>query len=254
MMVPINSKPKSNGITGSQTTSNVAKRIASTQLLKKAIGNLKRFMIPLIATVIVLGIGLAGGGVSAPANLSSDAPRPLDVKVAAVEHAAGYQARRNYLGRIESSRDSRISFEFGGKINVVHFDEGQVVQRGDILATLDTEILESNFNALTAQIKSAQAQLDELIAGPRREDIAAAEANVRRWESQLKLALITRKRMLRLLKTRSVSDQEADESVYREQTVAAQLDLATANLKELVNGSRIEQVEAQRAALNHLEA
>lgn len=69
---------------------------------------------------------------------------------------------------------------------------------------------EFEFAALTAQIESARAQLEELIAGPWWEDIAAAEANVRRLESQLKLAQVMKSRMLRLLKSRPVSDQEAD--------------------------------------------
>ena len=69
------------------------------------------------------------------------------MRVFTVQHQARNQTRRNFLGRIDSSRDSRIRFEFGGKVNGVHFDEGQVVQQGDILAMLDTEIWTPNSNS-----------------------------------------------------------------------------------------------------------
>ena len=215
---------------------------------------LKRLAVPAIIMMISVAIVVAGGIFTVPAQPIHAAPRPLAVNVVVATRVSGYQAKRHYLGKIESKRHSRLSFEFAGKINTVHVDEGQPVQKGELLAELDTEILRSSLGALTAQIESATALLDELIAGPRSEDIAAAQANVRRWTSQLKLAQITRQRMDRLLKSRAVSDQEVDEAVYNEQSVAAQMDLAKSNLDELVNGTRIEQIAAQRAALNQLRA
>jgi HlyD family secretion protein len=161
---------------------------------------------------------------------------------------------RSYLGTIESSRASRLSFKVGGKIISVFADEGQPVQKGELLAELDTRLLHSERDVFKSRVESSQAKQDELIAGPRSEDIDSAKAEVRRWESQQKLAGITARRLNRLVTTNSVSPQEADEAVYNEQVVQAQLELAQTQLTELKNGTRTERIVAQRATVNQFKS
>ncbi len=186
--------------------------------------------------------------------LLSPAARALDVEVVTAAAESSYQVYRSYLGTIESRRESSLSFEVGGKLIALAVDEGQTVEKGQVLAELDTKILRSNRNATVSRIGTAQARLDELIAGPRAEDIESARAQVRRWQSQLKLAEITSNRLLALNRSKAIAQQEADDAVYNEQVVKAQLDLATSGLAELENGTRKEQVAAQRATVNELKA
>jgi multidrug efflux pump subunit AcrA (membrane-fusion protein) len=215
---------------------------------------LTRFAIPVAIAAAVLAILAFGGLFSNQQETILPAARALDVVVVVAVAESSYDVHRSYLGTIESRRDSRLSFELGGKLNSVTVDEGEAVEKGSILAELDTRILRSGRDVITSQIEAAQARLDELIAGPRVEDIDSAKAQVRRWQSQRKLARVTTKRLVRLTQSKAASQQEFDDSVYSEQVVQAQLDLATSQLTELRNGTRKEQIAEQAATVKQLQA
>jgi HlyD family secretion protein len=71
-----------------------------------------------------------------------------------------------------------ITAETGGRIVAIHADEGDEVERGDLLVELDTSLLEAKQNQLEAALATARANLAEVSAPPRAEDVAAAEAEV----------------------------------------------------------------------------
>jgi len=218
------------------------------------VGRLRQFAIPAAIALAVILILLFGGLFSNQKESVSPAARALDVEVVTAVPESGYQVHRSYLGRIESRRESSLSFEVGGKLVSLTVDEGQTVEPGQVLAQLDTKILRSNRNVIVSRIGTAQAKLDELVAGPRVEDVESARAQVRRWRSQLQLARITSKRLIALNRSKAIAQQEADDAVYNQQVVEAQLDLATSELAELENGTRKEQVAGQQATVNQLKA
>ncbi len=71
-----------------------------------------------------------------------------------------------------------ITSETGGRIVAIHADEGDEVRRGDLLVELDTSFLQANQGQLEAALESARANLAEVTAPPRPEDVAAAEAEL----------------------------------------------------------------------------
>ncbi len=71
-----------------------------------------------------------------------------------------------------------VTTETGGLIVAMHADEGDEVERGDLLVELDTSLLRANQNQLEAALATALANLAEVSAPPRPEDVAAAEAEV----------------------------------------------------------------------------
>ena len=71
-----------------------------------------------------------------------------------------------------------ITTEIGGRIVAMHADKGDEVEHGDLLVELDTSLLRANQNQLEAALASARANLAEVSAPPRPEDVAAAEAEV----------------------------------------------------------------------------
>ena len=68
-------------------------------------------------------------------------------------------------------------FERGGKLVNVFVKEGDRLKSGQSIAKLDVSNLQMQKLQLEAQKAQAQARLDEFVAGPRQQDIAAAESS-----------------------------------------------------------------------------
>ena len=210
------------------------------------------FVLSSIAFVIVAG-GIADFRGSSNSTGDSQVV-PLRVATTMLKPIDRYTVERTYLGRVESARESRIGFELGGKLLRVLVDEGDEVQEGQWLAELDTELLKNEESSLAAQVAAAQSRLDELVAGPRSEVIAAARADVLRWQAELKLATANSTRQSSLVNSVATSVREYDEAMSREASIRAQLLASQARLEELKNGTRSEQVATQRATLRRLES
>lgn len=205
----------------------------------------------------VFGIILFAGGIL-PGPLA-DTPSVGQAPVLAVATQAarlepGYQVPREFVGRVEPHRQSQLGLEVGGLLTTVHCDEGEIVSQGDLIARLDTQILEARRDAVAAQLSGARARLQEMLAGPRQELIDAARSDVHRWEAQKGLADITLARQQQLLERTASSQQSFDDASYGMQVVTAQLATAQARLEKLENGTRQEQIAAQQAVVRQLES
>ena len=70
----------------------------------------------------------------------------------------------------------RVASELGGRIMSVAVEQGDVVQAGDGLVRLDDTRLQTSLLEAEAAVVVAQADLDVIMAGPRVQEIAAAQA------------------------------------------------------------------------------
>ncbi|MCP4243287.1 MAG: HlyD family efflux transporter periplasmic adaptor subunit [bacterium] len=93
-----------------------------------------------------------------------------------------------------------------------------------------------------------------MIAGPRKETIAAARASLPALEAELPLAALLLVRRRGLLESDSISREEVDVSHAQVLTLKARVQGAQAGLSELENGTRPETIAAQRASLAGLQA
>lgn len=161
---------------------------------------------------------------------------------------------RVYTGTLVARRKSVLSFERAGKLIELAVDEGDRVTQGQVLATLDTRRLTARKSQAEAELARAMAGLRELVAGPRVQTIAAAEAEVRSLTAQRDVAELRLRRRESLVKSRAVSREEYDESLYDFRAAAARTDVGQKTLDELEAGTRGEQIEAQRAQVGAVEA
>jgi HlyD family secretion protein len=76
-----------------------------------------------------------------------------------------------------------ITTETGGRIVAIYADEGDQVRRGDLLVELDTLLLQAEQDRLEAALATAKANLEEVSAPPRVEDVAVAEAELHQAQS-----------------------------------------------------------------------
>ncbi|MEM1366990.1 MAG: HlyD family efflux transporter periplasmic adaptor subunit [Cyanobacteria bacterium P01_H01_bin.15] len=179
---------------------------------------------------------------------------PLLVETLNIEPVSSYQVSRIYTGEIAALRSSDLGFQRDGELATVFIKEGDPVSAGQPIAQLDKQNLQAQRQRIVAQKAEAQARLLELERGARQEDITAARAEVRDLENQLKLQQAQRSRREFLYEEGAISREELDEFTFGTEALAARLDRANSQLDELLNGTRPEQVAAQRAVVQQLEA
>ena len=85
----------------------------------------------------------------------NQAIRAVPVKVVKVSESS-YINSRNYVGTVEAASSSSLSFEVMGNVSKVFVTEGENVQKGKLLATLDKATLQNSYNASLASLKEAQ--------------------------------------------------------------------------------------------------
>jgi multidrug resistance efflux pump len=186
------------------------------------------------------------------ATIEAAAPLPVTTTLLARQESASLQ--RGYTGQVVASRSSALSFERSGRLVSVLVDDGDRVADRQVLALLDTEPLQIQRRELVAQRAAAQARLDELVAGPRSERLALAAAQVQEAEARADMAIRERGRIEDLFERDMATEKEHQDSIDQQAAAEAQLTQARQAFQELRNGTRAEQIDAQRAAVAQLDA
>lgn len=81
-----------------------------------------------------------------------------------------YMVTREYVGIVQAGQQSNLGFELGGKIAQIFVDVGDKVQEGDPLIVLDTQLLKTSADQLTAQQAQITAQLELVNANLKRQN------------------------------------------------------------------------------------
>ncbi len=91
---------------------------------------------------------------------ASNAAPPAVVRVKPVKVTDQFEISRRFLGQIEASQTAKLSFENGGYVTEIIFDEGDSVLEGQVLARQDTSLLELQRDQVQASRKALQAELE----------------------------------------------------------------------------------------------
>lgn len=156
-------------------------------------------------------------------------------------------------GTIEFT-ETDIAPDLSGRLGVLRAHEGDRVKAGDTLAILTAATMPADLQRQEAVAVDAIAQLKDLQSGARPEELARAEADVRRAESELTLAQENRRRIEPLAVKGTLSAQRGDEVRAAESQAAERLAVARQTLRQLQNGPRAETVAASRARVGQAEA
>ncbi len=169
--------------------------------------------------------------------------RKIAVPIVAVVVAAGvYAAWRGpsenhairFAGTIEA-QDVEVGSLVGGRVALVHVEEGEAVAAGDPILTFDAELLDAQIQEQRGRLAEMAARLDLLVKGSRAEDVERAKLE---WEN----AERERRRFERLFEGGAASRQQVDDAVTR-------ASLLRETLRALESGSRAEEIAGARAAV-----
>ncbi|EOB6676262.1 efflux RND transporter periplasmic adaptor subunit [Vibrio vulnificus] len=116
-----------------------------------------------------------------------------------------YQPSNAYIGRVEAVEDTNITAQVSGYLKASHFEEGQLVEKGALLYTIEP----SSFEA----------------------QVASAKASLAQAKASLKKAELDHQRGKNLLPRGSISQSEFDALTAGLLGAQAQLEAANAQLK-----------------------
>lgn len=176
------------------------------------------------------------------------------VKTLIVKRVNSYQVFRTYTGSVTASRTSELGFRRSDQLVRIAVNEGDKVKVGTPLAYLDTSSLKTQEQEILAERSQAVARLQEMLAGPRTETIAAARASVKNLSAQLELSRRKKSRREKLYADGAISREQLDEAFFDESSLQARLQEVKSRLQELEVGTRPEQIKGQKALIKRLDA
>lgn len=117
-----------------------------------------------IKAIDTLLIGLLALGISGCGDENPDITSPRDRGVMAVDYVVvtprGVAHILSQAGTILAYEEAMLSAQSAGKVTEILFEEGQAVQKGQILVRLDERALQAESKMLDAQLKTARKDLE----------------------------------------------------------------------------------------------
>ncbi|MFG0289970.1 MAG: biotin/lipoyl-binding protein [Rhodopirellula sp. JB044] len=196
----------------------------------------------------------AGSGAISGSEHSGDAVGRVNVSVIRAGDVSAPLLFESYRGEVRAKRSSWLSMRRSGRLHEILVHEGDAVAEGDVLARLGTSDLDVREMMADADVAAASASLAEAIAGPREQTKRAASARVRQLESQLQSAEKRLSRQEQLSRRSAGTEQELDDAKFAVDEMRATLASRKAELEELEDGTRAEQVAFARARLESAKA
>ena len=193
--------------------------------------------------------------------------------------------RIQFSGNMELTQ-ADLSFKIAGRLVELKVREGDMVKKGQVIARIDAiqtertkdrevaslgvaksnlatsktgiamekETVESDIQLKQADIRSAKAKLDELLAGSRPQEIQQADAAVSDAASQVEQARLDWERAQKLFSKEDISRAQYDQ--YRTRNQSAQMILKQAQERAglVKEGPRKEDIENARAQVQRAQA
>ena len=143
------------------------------------------------AIVLIAALGIAGYQGVAPRGTGSGGPEET-----AIVRRGTLLVTVDATGSLAPQSEVSLSFSSSGRVAEVFVEEGQQVEVGQPLARLDTDELELQVAQAEAALAAAEAQLAQLLAPPRTEEVAAQEANLAAAQAQVSAAAANRDQVI----------------------------------------------------------
>ncbi|BAZ02205.1 RND family efflux transporter MFP subunit [Tolypothrix tenuis PCC 7101] len=183
-------------------------------------------------------------------------------------------------GKVVPVQSVNISPKNPGVLGELYVEQGDRVQKGQVIARMDVGEIQAQILQYQANIAQAQAQLDEARAGSRPQEIAQAKARLAQAQAQLAAARagnraqeigqaqaqvesakaqvnLTQARVVRyqeLTRQGATSQDQLDQYISENSRAKAALEEAQKRLSLLQSGTRSEEIDAKEAAVTEANA
>lgn len=196
-------------------------------------------------------IGVVSATLMSYAQAQDISPRPAKVTTIT---ASSETIKRTYPAIALPSREVEASFRVSGQVIELPIRAAAQVSKGDILARLDPRDFENQIAQLQSQRDQADAQLQALRTGARKEEVAALEAAVASAQAQQEQAqdVLTRTQQLVERGVAASAQLESAQAEYR--VTEANLKAQQEQLRIGQVGGRPEEIAGAEAALRGVDA
>jgi len=186
------------------------------EILQRSLNTTFAVLLGGIGSVLLAGCSGESQGPADPPPPTVTVSQPVNKKI--VEWDA-------YTGRLEPIEFVEIRARVSGYLQSIHFDEGQIVNQGDLLFVIDQRPFIAALNGAKASLAQAQAQMSQAKA-----QLDEARAQKKQAEAQLNLAEARVKRTRTLRTSNAVAQDELDQREAEYTQAEADITASDANI------------------------
>lgn len=157
------------------------------------------------------------------------------------------------VGELASDR-ILMTVEVSEPILHIAVAEGERVGVGQLLLEQDARRAEARLREADAAMAQLSARRDELLRGPRSEQIRQAKADVDGARHELEFRRAELERAMRVFERKLTSPESVDQAQIAYDTAAAALEQRQARLEELLTGTTAEELEQAEQAVRQAKA
>lgn len=156
---------------------------------------------------------------------------------------------RVFVGLFETT-EIRVASEIPGRIENIYVKLGDKVEKGQLLATIESDILDAKIQQAEGMFDAASSVNDKANSGARSQEVVAAEDQYKMARSQYNFAEKSHKRLAAMAKDSLVSQQQLDEVTFKRDAAFDQMNAAKSIFEMAKEGARIEDKKAAKGQMN----
>lgn len=187
--------------------------------------------------VVIIALGLLGGGYYAWSQW----------------HQAEDNGALTLYGNVDI-REVQLGFRVAGRLQEMHAEEGDEVEAGTLLASLDDKPYTQALAVADARVQEAEAQLQRVSVGSRPQEIAQAREAVKEAQAVFDNAWQELKRQRDLVASKIGTQRLLDNASAQFDRASARLAASKEALALVLEGSRAEDIAAATAGLAAAQA
>ena len=131
----------------------------------------------IVGTVVIVAFSLLD--LSTATTTAQDSTANIPILETTLIQSDSVNSSINATGAIVPNREVNLAFQYTSPVTEIFVEVGDTVVAGQILARLDADDVQQNFEVAVFNAENQQISYDELVGQPRDVDLAAAEAALR---------------------------------------------------------------------------
>jgi len=157
--------------------------------------------------------------------------------------------RRVFVGLFETT-EIRVASEIPGRIETIYVKLGDQVKKGQLLATIESDILDAKVQQAEGMFDAAKSVNDKANSGARSQELYAAEDKYKMSQSQYSFAEKSFKRLEAMSKDSLITQQQMDEITFKRDAAFDQMNATKYMFEMAKEGARIEDKKAAKGQMN----